>query len=140
MVGSSKISGYKCSSCTDVFQSRALLYCHRLNQHGLGEDELHPLPWVDESEAPWHGEDGEDSRMRDVYQTNRPHILRSHDPSRVAGQYNYPTNNLNGGVEGIMEHLRSIMDIEISSFKMNLALGYILRNIETEEYKYLIPF
>ena len=55
-------------------------------------------------------------------------------------EYNFPTLDGNEGVEGMMEHVRSIFHRERNAFHINLSVGMILRNIETGEYRYFVPY
>ena len=54
--------------------------------------------------------------------------------------YNYPTENLEGGVDEIMSHVEDIYQQQNNSFKLNINRGFILRNSETGEYCYYIPY
>ena len=53
--------------------------------------------------------------------------------------YNVPTDNLREGKRSMIERLRDIYDQHTTAFKLNISLGFILRNIETGEYRYYAP-
>ena len=92
-----------CRLCNCPFPNRRVLYLHQMQQHG-GVYEEQAKPWGD-GRAPWEGEDGVvDVDMREVYLSNAAHILRSHqNTAPVDRQYNFPSNDLSGGVDEIMK-------------------------------------
>ena len=89
--------GYKCPHCRELFDTRALLGRHGLNQHGRGTD-LQPVPWGDE-DAPWEVDPANSSRVKTEYNTNRAHILRQHiDEGGLTAQYNFPGTSVTGSM------------------------------------------
>ena len=130
-----------CSQCKDTFANRKELYVHQGVQHGGGADEeLHNAPWGDH--PPWVGEEGEiiDAPLEKVFKANRKHILASHQDGDISAIYNFPTNNLEDGVNEFEKHLQAIYEKEQESFKVNVAFGLILSHVETGEYRYFIPY
>jgi hypothetical protein len=119
--------------------SRKDLYGHRMLQHGAGDTSaLWEKPF---ETGPWIKEDGsEDKAFKDVYLINTPHILSKHTFKNINTKYNFPTNNLNLGINEFEKSLKEIYDNQKSAFKFNLSLGYILKNRETGEYQYFIPY
>ena len=91
---------------------------------------------------PWLNEQGEviDEALQRVYDNNRLHILAPHTEGEGVKTYNFPTDDLRGGVDEIMNRLDDIYCTENNSFKVNLNLGFIMRNRETGEYRYFIPY
>ena len=81
-----------------------------------------------------------DKDFKQVYDVNRRHILRAHTLGKVVQSYNFPTENLSGGVDEVMKHLEQIYKDQINSFKVNINLGFILRDKITNELRYFIPF
>lgn len=128
---------YTCSICKEQHNSMTLLYRHRLNQHGQGTD-LQPRPWEEEA-APWHV-DNTLHGMQDEYDTNAPHILRSGGEGAIRVEYNFPTSDIRGGTNELMGHLRSIFQREKHAFKLNISIGYMLQNIDSNTYRYFIPY
>ena len=82
-----------------------------------------------------------DQGLERVYNDNALHILAPH---RTAGPIirtcNFPTKNLQGGVRKIMSHIEDIYREQHHSFKLNINLGFILRNRNTGEYCYYMPY
>ena len=128
--------GFKCRSCGEQYPNRGELYRHRLNQHGGGDD-LQEYPW-ENNQAPWQEDSGEDALLRYEYKTNEGHILRRGVEGQIRSDYNFPTNDLKGGVEELMTHVRDIFNRQTTTFKLNLSLGYILRNSASDNYRYFI--
>ena len=80
--------------------------------------------------------------MQRVYDANRPHILANHSQNSKPNTYNFPTNNLENGIDELRDHLYSIDDNnnDKGTYKINLALGMILRHANTGEFRYFIPY
>ncbi len=116
---------------------RAALYRHRANHHG-DDTVLKPVPW-DQGEAPWEVRGGDEALERE-YDINRAHILRPDQLERVTAEYNCPTNDFSGGMNEILQKLRDIVLQEQRTFKINLALGFIMRHVSTGAYRYYVPY
>jgi len=129
---------YKCRTCACNFPSRRELYRHHATQHGRGG--LQQVPW--EGVAPWEDEDGQtvDAGWEGIYNENRTHILRPHEDGAVRSEFNFPTNDFEGGIKEMMNALRSVFKQQSEAFKLNISLGLILKNKETDEYRYFIPY
>ena len=71
---------------------------------------------------PWLNEQGEviNENLRRVYDNNGLHILAPHTEGEGVRNYNFPTDNLRGGVEEIMDGVEGIYRKENNSFKLNL--------------------
>jgi hypothetical protein len=90
---------------------------------------------VAENSPPWM-ENGEyDKALEDCYKTHEGLILRPHELGRVISVFNFPINN-NLTIRTIAKHVRKIYFSQQYTFKINLSFGYILKNIETGEYRY----
>ena len=112
---------------------------HQTSQHGAGNG-LQNFE-VDFSNIRSLGSDESDTRsLREEYNNFRSHILAPNQTSENRSVYNYPTNDLSNGMEEIENHLREIFENEQNSFKINIAIGMILRNIDNNEARYYIPF
>ena len=81
----------------------------------------------------------EDQQLEAEYNANRRHILRPHQQTATGAVYNFPTNNLEGEGE-IQSFLDHIYDNQQSSFRVNMSLGFILRDRNGENYRYFIPY
>ena len=124
-------SSYSCSLCKCICTSRKDLYNHRLNQHG-GNDNLEEIP-------PYIMDDNNE-HIRDVYITNRNHILAEDKYGELRNIYNFQTNNLSRGYKEIRGHVTQIYNEQNVTFRINLAFGMILFNSQTGEYRYFIPY
>ena len=112
---------YKCGTCDEHFSNKRELYLHRQLQHGGGiTGDTSGLNRTSSTSAsnkqenfslenpPWENEEGEitDRLLKDVYEANLGHILRRNEIGKVLRHYNFPTENLKGGVQEIMNHKR----------------------------------
>ena len=133
-------SHFKCRTCSQVLNSRRELYYHRITQHGGGDGEN--LQRFQLDSPPWLDAEGNvvDSKMERVYNDNALHILAPHKRGEVVQNYNFPTENLQGGIDEIMSHIEEIYNTEENSFRINMSFGFILRNRESGEYRYYIPY
>ena len=75
----------------------------------------------------------EDQQLEAEYNANRRHILREHQQTATGAVYNFPTNNLEGENE-IQSFLDHIYENQQSSFRVNMSLGFILRDRNGENY------
>ena len=84
--------------------------------------------------------------FKKVYEVNKRHIFRAHSLGKVVQSYNFPTENLSGGVDEIMGHLEDLCRFDCvyknqkNAFKINLNLGFILRDKISNERRSYIPF
>ena len=123
---------YCCRLCDFKCTYKGDLYVHRLNQHGRGDLDLKSPPWDTD---PFDNED-----IRQVYNTNKSHILSKDVKGELKSTYNYPTDNLKGGYDEIQEHIEDIYSQQSNAFKINFSFGLILYNSENESFRYFIPF
>ncbi len=125
------LTQYTCHDCGSVHDGLHALYIHRDMMHG-GAD-VPPLqrpPW---DVPPWIHEDGSiDHEFEQVYHANERHILRNHRRSNHTHIYNFPTNDLQGGIAELTEHLEHIFLEQRRTFKVNISFGLILRRISDE--------
>ena len=105
------------------------MYLHQKIHHG-GQEELQNFSHDLE----------DDGELRVVYDANRSHILADHKGRKGVNTYNFPVKNLSQDRNEIKEHLNKIVKIEGSAFKINLALGVILKNVQTNKYRYFIAY
>jgi hypothetical protein len=130
-----------CRTCGRHFANKKMLYKHRQIQHGAG-DVVKESPFI-ETPAPWMDPETKevvDSDLEEVYNNNIGHILKLDDTESLLKKFNYPTNDLQEGVSEINNHLDKIYQKVGSSFKINIAFGFILRNKIMGEYRYFIPY
>jgi G:T-mismatch repair DNA endonuclease (very short patch repair protein) len=134
-----KVGLYHCHNCENVFPSKAELYEHYMlhhNQHADGV--LQSLPWEGEENAPWHNDGDIDVELQRVYEMHSPIILKPHETTPITSLYNFPINNLT--VRELFQQVKYIYQKETRSLKMNIAFGFILKNIETGKLCYFKPY
>ena len=129
---------FNCRQCPFKCKNRKEMYCHKQLQHGRGGT-LQNAPWTDGT-APWIADGEIDESLREVFQVNQGHILQDNVAGRMRADYNFPTNNLSGGIGEVMNRVREVFRNENNAFRLNLAFGLILRNLRTGEYRYFIPY
>ena len=147
----SKSQMFTCCDCDESFDAHHKLYAHRMKHshatsHRL-DDPYMKMPWEKDETVlpPWVAIDEEGNRVTDdlfkhAYMENRDTIQSSHDLGIVRGVYNFPVNDYNGEVVIMRSHIDHILRQETHAFKVNIAFGLILRNIETGEYRYYTPY
>ena len=135
----------KCVDCSATFEHWHDLLNHR-KQHRGGEAG-HGAPWdVDpEIRPPWveiddDGNETIDTAFKAKYEEYHPTITAGHNIGQIWGIYNFPLNDFGGESEDLFHHLNYIFSQESKTFRINLAFGVILRNIETGEYRYYVPY
>ena len=84
---------YKCSNCNKICNSRQELYAHRMIQHGGNDNE----DYDDDDDLPKYMRNEENDNIREVYSTNRNHIISHHQRGELSHIYNFTTNNLDLG-------------------------------------------
>ncbi|KAJ8307642.1 hypothetical protein KUTeg_014807 [Tegillarca granosa] len=131
---------YHCRRCPFTCSDKKQLYLHRMREHFQRGGSIHTRPWNDETEAPWHREDGSvDERLRDVYTANEPIILQNHDIGPVQSTYNFPIDNTLS-VDQLMQQANAIYLDQQHSFRLNMSFGVILQNRVTGEYRYFTAY
>ncbi len=132
-------STYRCRKCTDTFENRHDLYIHGMRRHYQVGGGLQRRPWGDD-EDPWMNEDGTvDEGLKNIYDANSPLILEPHREGPVQNVYNFPIAN-DITVDRLMDYAREIFERQQSGFRLNLVFGVILRNRETGQYRYFVPY
>ena len=130
---------FHCRLCYEIFENRRRLHQHQNMQHGGA---LQERPWRAEAhldEPPW-GEPVRDDALRQIYEGNQNIILADAKINRGRKDvYNLPTNNLRDGIGELWDKLDDIFVDQNQSFKVNMSLGIILRNIDNGEYRYFAP-
>ena len=131
---------WRCPYCDMRFKTRHEHYLHWRNNHmQIGTGDLQSRPWTDDSEAPWVDQSGNvDTELQQTYNADQHLILA---PSQVDSNprvYNLPvTSDLT--VDEIIDFVREINRTFGNSFRINVDLGYILRNRDTGVYRYFRP-
>ena len=105
------------------------------------------IPWKADPtiKPPWYRIDDEgretvDTDLKAVYDEYEKTINAEHDQGKVRAVYNFPVNDFDGNSEDLFDHLQTVFSNEDMSFRINLAFGVILQNVETEEYRYYTPY
>ena len=141
----------KCCDCDETFDAHHKLHAHRMKHRHARADRLddpsRKMPWEKDPDIdpPWiardvHGNQTTDVEFRQIYSENRDTIRAPHDPGIVRGVYNFPIDDFNGETVIMRPHLEQILRHESHAFKINVAFGTILRNIETGEYRYYTAY
>ena len=125
---SSQPRPFRCHACGFKSLGRKELTRHITLQHG-GSGSLQDF----DVELP------DDDALKQEYDVNRRHILKQHEETDFGGVYNFPTNDLNDPEE-IQRHLSYIYSNSQKSFRINVAVGLILRDIASNEMRYFIPY
>lgn len=129
---------FTCRTCDDKFYSKKELVKHQGLQHGWG-DKKQEFPW--ENEAPWLNEGGyHDKALEIAIQASKSHILAPHSLGDMVSIYNFPTNNLKGGMNEFSKEISEIYQDQKHSFRINIAFGVIIQNVENGDYRYFIPY
>lgn len=84
--------------------------------------------------APWDG----DERLKSAYMANKKFILSKGESGLVKKSINFPADNLITTTD-IVRIVEDITRGEKMAFRFNISIGFILRHIETGEYRYFIP-
>ncbi|MES9993656.1 MAG: C2H2-type zinc finger protein, partial [Candidatus Thiodiazotropha sp.] len=101
---------------------------------------LQRRPWGQNNLAPWQHEDGtSDEALRDVYEANAPIILETGRQGPIQSIYNFPLTN-EVSINQIMDFADTVFQQQHHAFRLNLVFGVILRNRETGQYRYFIPY
>lgn len=111
------------------------MYIHQKVDHQTGSGEVGDFPWEATGEpAPWDG----DERLKSAYMANKKFILSKGETGLVKKSINYPADNLITTTD-VIQKVEDIARGEKMAFRMNISVGFILRHIETGEYRYFIP-
>ena len=94
-----------CRKCGHVCDDRRQLVRHHTSQHGNANNLQN---FTLETEI--------DDGLRQEYDINRSHILAPHRQSANGAVYNFPTNNLDGGLDELRRHLTTIYDQESNAW------------------------
>ena len=141
----------KCCDCDEVFDAHHKLHAHRMKHSHARVARLNDpsmkMPWEKDAtvDPPWVGRDEQKNKITDIefmqtYSENRDTIQAAHDPGIVRGVYNFPIDDFNGETVIMRPHLDHIIRHESNAFKINVAFGLILQNIETGEYRYYTAY
>ena len=125
---------YKCRICNRVFENRRRLYLHQNLDHQKGEGEnLKSRPW-DAENAPH----GDDKSFKEVYEANKRFILEGNTDDEVQATVNVPLNN-DINIDTIISEITDIAQRETRAFKVQFSFGFILRHVDTGDFRYFIP-
>jgi hypothetical protein len=127
-----------CHHCTAVFKNKSALYRHYMIHHNQIENQLQNLPF-NLDQAPWIIDGKIDQDFKMAYEMHMRLILANHKISPATSIYNFPIDN-NIDINTIMKHIEYIYRQEKNAFKVNISFGFILKNIETQRYRYFKPY
>ena len=131
---------YRCRRCADTFDNRHDLYVHGMRAHYQVGGALQRRPWGQNNLAPWQHEDGtSDGALRDVYEANAPIILETGRQGPIQSIFNFPLTN-QVSINQLMDFAENIFQQQHHAFRLNLVFGVILRNRETGQYRYFVPY
>ena len=120
---------YKCTVCHAEFPGFYALRQHKNTQHGtqigFGADIIDVEDIVG---------DVDDQRLRDELQSCKHFLVDCEKQKGRHSVFNFAVNNLTAQV--IEENLDRVLDKLKSVAKLNLALGFILKNIEDGKFRY----
>ena len=83
--------------------------------------------------------------IKEEYDKHRPIILKMHnEEGSITKTFNYPVNHFNNLQDQIASFIKNIYKIALETygevFKINFALGLMLVNVVTGEYRYFKPY
>ncbi len=125
---------YSCKKCRMKFANRRLFYNHSMLSHygGASAQSEFPKGILEDMKN--------DRELKKILEVNKPHILAHHSRGNVKSTMNYPTANLSQGNQEIAKQMKEIYLSQPNAYKINMAFGIILRNIQTSELRYYIPY
>ena len=129
-----------CSICYQMVQKREL-HRHRVTTHHwqIGGANLQPFPFQGE-DRPFRGFPDEDD-LYDIYKISELYILRPHLVGQeVRDLFNFPVRG-RIRMDDLEQQMRTVYAHEqtANAYKLNFAVGVILRNNRTNEYRYFQP-
>ena len=134
---------HKCYDCPLTFQKYHHMIEHRA-VHRVRPEGSDGFPWERDpnEDPPWIRRDEAgnvmvEEGMKKVFDDHRLVMIDGHDTNgRVQGFYNHALNGFNGDIATLKSHLLEIFKAENRAFKISLAFGLVLKNVETGKYKY----
>ena len=117
-----------------MFENRRRLYLHQNLDHQKGEGEnLKSRPWDAENEP-----HGDDKSFKEVFEANKRFILEGNTDDEVQATVNIPLNN-DIDIDTIISEITDIAQRETRAFKVQFSFGFILRHVDTGDFRYFIP-
>ena len=129
---------YVCRTCFASFKTRWDYMKHREKEHEYRprRNQTEKFFQDDKTYTPWIDEKGDtDEKLKEIYQQNAHVIDRGFRQGNHMDEFNFVINN-NSTYEELHNHLRDIYQRMNNSFKINMAFGFILKNVEDESYRY----
>ena len=121
-----------CSSCEQEFPSYYSLQQHRRKEHGTKQrkprDTVADLNKIVEEE----GEDGE--KLKEELSACQLFLVDTEMENGRHKVFNFQMSKLDTKI--INEKLKEVFNKLDSAAKINIALGFVLRNVETGDYRY----
>jgi hypothetical protein len=125
---------FHCHKCPVVCENKKILYEHYMLNHRQVGGQLQNRPWQTEQDAPWYENGVVDKQLEHIYNMHASLILQNHHVDKLISTYNFPVDN-SLDIDTMMKHLEYIYSQETKVFKINISFGFILQNIETNEYR-----
>ncbi|CAH1802437.1 unnamed protein product, partial [Owenia fusiformis] len=142
---------YMCTSCTRSFDCRNALKSHMFRKHSQSggaepdqieqesnhsnDEEVH-----EQDHQPWENEDGEiDQDLKQIYESHGRVIKLDHSRGTIQDVYNFHLADGQLSYNQVNEQLNEIFNEQKHVFKISLSLGFVLRNIETNQLRYFYP-
>ena len=124
---------YTCHKCMLKFKNRSLFYNHKMLSHYGGKPSPLPQKMLEDMTN--------DKQLEKIININKPHIIAPDQIGNVKSTYNFPTSNLKDyDTNTFSEQLNQIYQGQNHSFKTNISLGIVLRNIKNGKLRYFIPY
>ena len=132
----SKNFRFHCHNCSFACVNKQEFYYHYMRKHQVGRGVLQEVPWQGRENTPWIENNGKvNEKLKLVYDLHASLILQPHILKPLISLYNFPIdNNLNMDI--LLEQIHYVYENQARAFKVNIAFGYIMQNIETKEYRY----
>ncbi len=119
---------FTCRMCGKTWASFKALREHQLMDHVSGRGIIYSTPdWVNDADA----------GLRRMFTMHQPYILRGHDVTgRLTHVYNFAAQTQAGFTPRELDDaVHFIYEREGRAFRLNAAVGSILQNRETGEYR-----
>ena len=122
-----------CRHCNEEFPDCASLYIHRKSIHGGDVSTLQDIPYEN---SPWV--DSSDKDLESVYNLHKDIILQPHKKNDIVSSYNFPVRE-NVDIPEMMEQINLIYNDFDHSFKVNISMGLILKDVTDGRYRFFSP-
>jgi hypothetical protein len=137
-VSSDAEPSYPCDICFAIFESEVDLNSHILDIHCVDYSQVggggNAGP-----QYPWLLENGDtDDELKHIYKKYAKLIYRPSEKGTLRDEYNFAFDSKDIDIYEIAEHLESIFLDQNNAFKINLSLGFVLRDSDVN-LRYFYP-